>query len=395
MDYGIKRIIVTALVPKAARHKGKTGGISRLAEILKRFHNQYGFNIVLVSSERIYADYLNENGVSVEFKFVKSSLKLKSLLGLCIKSTLILIKSFFVLNLDFLESKNEKVIVYASSDLFWEVIPAFFFKIKKKKIEWIQVIHHIYPDWKRRPGKKIESFFGFYLQRLSFWMIRKKADKIIILNSVVKKDLMIMGFPENKIFVSSNGIDAGYFENTGKTESAYDGIFLGRLSHSKGIVDLIEIWDGVCQEVPEAKLGIIGGGSSEAKSFLKKKINSFGLEKKVVLLGFLGDKKAYPILKSGKVFLFPSHEEGWGIAIAEAMACGLPVVSWDLPVFKEIFENYTVQIKENDIRLFSKKVVELLKHDTLREKAGMDGKEFIKKYSWDSVAAKELEIISL
>ena len=40
-------------------------------------------------------------------------------------------------------------------------------------------------------------------------------------------------------------------------------------------------------------------------------------------------------------------------------------------------------------------MVELLKHDTLREKAGMDGKEFIKKYSWDSVAAKELEIISL
>ena len=128
------KIVVTALVPKSANRLGKTGGVSRLVEILKRFQSLYKIKIVLVSSDPGYAEYLDKNGVSAEFKPVKSDLQFKSLLGLGIKSLLILIKSFFVLKLDFLESQNEKIIVYASSDLFWEVIPAFFSNSKQGRL---------------------------------------------------------------------------------------------------------------------------------------------------------------------------------------------------------------------------------------------------------------------
>jgi glycosyltransferase involved in cell wall biosynthesis len=178
------------------------------------------------------------------------------------------------------------------------------------------------------------------------------------------------------------------------SESEYEGVFLGRLNPSKGIADLVEIWKNVSREIPGAKLAVIGGEEAEMKNYLRKKIKEFELEENIRLLGYLEDEKAHPILKSGKVFLFPSREEGWGIAIAEAMACGLPVVSWNLPVFKEIFEGYTIQINENDISAFSEKVVELLRNDELRKKTGKDGKEFIKKYSWERVTERELEAIT-
>lgn len=387
------RIVVTFLVPKSVNYDGKTGGLVRLAEILERPSGSNKMEVVLISSDESYADYFRENNVSIKFRPVKSKLKFKSLLGLCLKSLIILAKSFFILKLDFLESKNRKVIIYSSSDLFWEVIPAYFFKTRKKSIKWVQVIHHIYPDWRKRPGRKAVNFFGYYLQGFSFWLIRKKADKIIVLNNIVKNDLMQMSFSENKIFVSSNGIDINHFENMEKAELVYDGVFLARLSYSKGIIDLIEIWKNVCRELSQAKLAVIGGGSKETKNFLIKKINDFNLKKNIDLLGFLEDDEAYPILKSGKVFLFPSHEEGWGVAIAEAMACGLPVVSWDLPTYEEIFGNYTMQIKENDVGLFSKKTLDFLKDEEKRREFGGKGKEFIKKYSWDNVAEKELEII--
>jgi len=388
------KIVVTALVPRPVDHIGKTGGLSRLTQILQRFSDLNNVKIVLVSSDQSYAEYLKKNGIAAEFKFVKSSLKFKNLLGLCIKSLLILIKSFFVLKLDFLENNDEKVVIYSSSDLFWEVIPAYFFKAQKKNIQWIQVIHHVYPNWKKRAGNKITNFFGFYLQRFSFFLIRKKADKIVLVNNLEKRTLTKLGFLEDKMFISSNGIDSKYFENIERTEASHEGVFLGRLSHSKGLADLVDIWKNVCREIPEAKLAIIGGGNREVRNFLSKKISACNLEKNVDLLGFLEDKEAYSILKSAKLFVFPSHEEGWGIAIAEAMACSLPVISWDLPNYKPVFENYAFQIKENDTNLFAKKIIELIKEESLRKRAGDEGREFIKRYSWENVAKKEYEIIS-
>lgn len=388
------KIIVTALVPRSANHIGKSGGLSRLVEILKRFEISYGAKVVLVSSDKSYADYFDENGVAAEFKFVRSNLKFKNLLSLCVKSLLIIAKSFFVLKLDFLESKGEKVVAYSSSDLFWEVIPAFFFKTRNRNVEWVQVIHHIYPNWKKRPGSRVANFFGWHVQKFSFWLIRKKADKIILVNSLVKSKLQKMGFPEDKMFICSNGIDLEYFDRIKRDEISYEGVFLGRLSRSKGLVDLVEIWKRICREIPGARLAVIGGGSEEAENFLSKKISEHDLEKNIDLLGFLENEKAHSILKSSKVFVFPSHEEGWGIAIAEAMACEVPVVSWNLSNYKPIFKNYTFQIEENNIDLFAKKVVELLKNDDLRKRFGEEGRKFVKKYSWENVAKNEYEIIS-
>lgn len=387
------KIVITSLVPRAIGYNGKTGALVRLVEILKRFSRLDNFKITAIFSDEYFFDYLRENGIDFEGIPVKSNMEFKSLIGLCLKSLFIIAKSFFVLKLDFLESKDEKVIVYASSDLFWEVIPAFYFKIRKKNIKWIQTIYHIYPDWRTRPGNKATNFFGYYLQKLSFLLIKNKADKIVLINSLVKNDLKKMGLPEDKMAVSSVGIDSEYFEKIDKAGPIYDGVFLARLSYSKGILDLIEIWKNVCGELPKAKLAIIGGGSEETKNILSKKIRDYDLEKNIELLGFLADERTHSILKSGKVFLFPSHEEGWGIAIAEAMACGLPVVSWNLPVYEEIFEKYILQIEENNPKDFAKKVVELLKDEDLSKETGQSGRDYIKKYSWEEVARREFEII--
>lgn len=386
-------IIINTTVPASLRHDGKTGGKSRLIEILKRFGQiDKGLRIV-INTSKCEADSLKNNGIDAEYRITESSLSFKNKFDLSLKSLYLTIKSLLILPIPFAKNSGEKIIVYASSDLFWETIPAFFYKTKNKKINWVQVIHHIYPDWKKRSGNKLVSFFGYYLQESSFFLIKRKADKIIVLNNFVKNELVKRGFDEKKIFLNSNGIDFEYINSFERKNSSREGVFLGRLSPSKGINDLIEIWKKVCESFPKARLAIVGGGSNEEKSQIIKKIKDCNLDKNIDFLGFLNDNEVFPILKSSKIFLFPSHEEGWGIAIAEAMACGLPVVSWNLSVYQEVFENYTIQVKENDVNLFSEKTVELLKNNELQMKIGNNGKEFIKKYSWDKVAKREYEII--
>jgi len=385
-------LVVTALAPEPVHHRGKTGGDVRMAQILRRFGKKDGINILCVSTPYNRA-YFEKNGIRTNFRIVESKSRFGSLAGLCFKSMLTILKTFFVLRADFLKGRGGKTIVYSSSDLFWEVFPAYYLKTGKKNIEWIQVIHHIYPDWKKRPGSKSTNFFGYYLQRFSFWLIKKKADRVIAVGRSTKRDLVRLGFDEQKVRVSSNGIDFAYFSDLAGGRFSCDGVFLARLSHSKGILDLIRIWKQVCRSIPYAKLAVIGGGDEKTKAMLKNEIKAGGLEENIKLLGFLPDSEAYPILKSGKVFVFPSHEEGWGIAVAEAIACELPVVSWNLPAYQNIFRDKIMQIEKGDTDLFSKKIVALLEDEAARKKIGKTGKEFIKNYSWEKVAEKEFEIL--
>jgi glycosyltransferase involved in cell wall biosynthesis len=386
-------IYINVVIPEATDHYGKTGGVVRMIEIFKRFEKiSIAVNLIM-STTASTARYFQKNGLEADYRIVNSSFKYRNKFDLSLKSLYLLVKSFFVLPLPTSINKKDRIIIYASSDLFWETIPAFVYKLKNKNIEWIQVIHHIYPDWKKRAGNKLVSLFGSYLQKVSFFLIKKKADKIIVLNNSIKNELIKKGFEERRLYLGYNGINLDYLDSIERKDFSYDGVFLGRLSPSKGTNDLIEIWKKVCESLPEARLAIIGGGNNEEKKQLGQKIEKYHLENNIDLLGFLENDETFSILKSGKVFLAPSHEEGWGIAISEAMACGLPVVAWNLPAYEEIYGDNIIKIGENNVDLFAKKILQLLNNKEKREGIGKRGREFVKKYSWENVAKREYEII--
>jgi len=107
-------------------------------------------------------------------------------------------------------------------------------------------------------------------------------------------------------------------------------------------------------------------------------------------LGYLDNNLAYSVLKSSTLFLFPSHEEGWGMIIAEAMASGVPVVAWNLKVYDYIFEDFIIKIKENNIDEFSSMVVNLLCNNDITRRISDNGLNFIKKYDWNNIFVNEL-----
>lgn len=363
--------------------KGMSGGDQMLIQIFKRIRNEFG---------DVYC-YTNMDGKKVIEKDVENvkfhtSKIFFGQLPLGISYLLRTLQAFKVL---FLKDAD---IIYGGSDFFPDVVPSFFYKIFHPRTKWIQCIFHIYPDWKKRPGNKIRNAIAKYLQNISFLFI-KKADVIVNINQQVKAELTKNGFDKEKIFVNTPGIDVEYFENLKINEDIlkYDGTFLARLNPSKGIFDLIEIWKKVVEKKTEAKLAIIGGGSNEIKNKLKSEIQKNGLEKNVDVLGFLENDRSFSIIKNSKVFIFPSHEEGFGIAIAEAMACGVPVIAWNLPVYDEIFGENILKIEENNNDNFSEEVIELLKNESIRISMANKARSFIDKYSWDLIAKKHLGIV--
>ena len=122
------------------------------------------------------------------------------------------------------------------------------------------------------------------------------------------------------------------------------------------------------------------------------RIKEENLDLNVFMLSLIG-KDALGIVKSSKVFVFPSHEEGWGIAICEAMACGLPVVAYDLPVYREIFKQGIATVPLKDFKRFSEEVINLLENYEERLILGKKARSQATLYDWDSVAARELSLM--
>jgi len=66
-------------------------------------------------------------------------------------------------------------------------------------------------------------------------------------------------------------------------------------------------------------------------------------------------------MKSARVFIFPSYEEGLSLTLMEALACDLPVIAWDLPVYNSVYQNRIITVPAGDIEMFRKKIIEVLK----------------------------------
>lgn len=283
-------------------------------------------------------------------------------------------------------------VIYGSSDFFPDVIPAFILKCVRPKTRWVQCVFHIYPDWRKRPGSKLKSIVAQYLQQASLMLIRR-ADLIVNINHEVKRYLIEYGFNPQRIAINPPGIDVNYFRKVhlDKSIPQFDGVFLGRLNPSKGIFDLPEIWRRVVVTLPDAHLAIIGGGSQAINEQLKKRIEASGVTERIVLLGFLDSDRAFEIIKASKLFLFPSHEEGFGIVIVEALACGVPVVAWNLSVFDELFNGMISTAQIGDLDAFASRVVEgILNRSNLSESCDPDS---LQRFSWDTVSQNTLRIL--
>jgi len=86
---------------------------------------------------------------------------------------------------------------------------------------------------------------------------------------------------------------------------------------------------------PSAKLKVAGIPAEIDK--WKKQIKENNLMNNILYIGVLSHEEVYELLKKSLVFCFSSHMERAGIAVAEAMYCGLPVIAWKIPAIQELF----------------------------------------------------------
>ena len=173
---------------------------------------------------------------------------------------------------------------------------------------------------------------------------------------------------------------------TKNENSEYNAICLGRIHPSKGIDDILIVWKEVLLKKPQAKLALIGKGEEKVMCLYQSKIAKLGLSDCIKMLGFVPDNEVSNLLSSTRLLVFPSHEEGYGMAVAEAIAHGCQVVAYDLPVFQTEFGSNLIKVDCFDKRVFAQKVIDCIDNDRQ-----INCPDFIR--SWEQASKEEFKII--
>ena len=142
-------------------------------------------------------------------------------------------------------------------------------------------------------------------------------------------------FADNAVTVIPDGFDAmptatstrrEFFAELGMRDDARAIACIGGVQRRKGQLDLIEAFVKVSAEHPDAVLLLCGEtGDDEYVTQVRKRISNLRLESRIRLLGFRTD--VANIIHHSEMVVQPSHSEGFGLAVVEAMAAGKAVVA--------------------------------------------------------------------
>jgi glycosyltransferase involved in cell wall biosynthesis len=196
----------------------------------------------------------------------------------------------------------------------------------------------------------------------------------------------------NKVVVVQGGVDIKTPASVPEPAmKRFDAVFIGRFHPQKGVLELVDIWRFIVQRKPNAQLAIIGVGPLEKE--LHEKISVCGIEKNVTFFGFKDGLEKLKIFKDSKVVLHPAIYDSGGMASCEAMACGLPGVSFDLPALKTYYPKGMLKTPCYDLEAFAKNIFKLLNDETLYRRTAEDALDWAKEWDWDKKSEALLRIV--
>lgn len=225
----------------------------------------------------------------------------------------------------------------------FRLLKAKFDVLEADHIPYFQVIVlRLVATLKRRPlvvtwhevwGK---SYWTRYLGRVGFaaWMVESLAmrlpDHIIAASPQTAERLRAVGAYRGPITVAPNGIDMDVIRNVYPDGEATDLVAVGRLMGHKRVDMLLDAVALLHAEGIPVTCRVIGDGPERLS--LQHHARALGIDHAIDFRHDVGEQKdVYALMKAAKVFVSPSAREGFGIAVLEALACGLPVVTSSAP----------------------------------------------------------------
>lgn len=241
--------------------------------------------------------------------------------------------------------------------------------------------HHLDPSWlnpiiERRVMQKVErvlvgSEFG---RRQAATALGVPAERFAVVYYGV--DRRFRGGPKPERLIKRFGL-----------EQKRVALFLGGLKQRKNLFFLLDLWRDVTRERDDVRLIVAGSGHLLER--LRRYAEKAGLQERVIFTGYVPESEKVDYYNLADVLIFPSTMEGFGLTVAEAMSCELPVVASDRGSLPEVAIDGEGGFLCNPSHRvdFVRKVLILLSDAALREKFGLANRERVDRlFRWEHCA---------
>lgn len=144
------------------------------------------------------------------------------------------------------------------------------------------------------------------------------------------------------IAIIPNGIDVSEYQCRtlkDKVSVKKQIVFLSRIHEKKGIEFLIDAWDNLQSKYHDWNVVIAGNGDAAYIDQLKQNILIKGLQKYIKIIPPVFGEEKYKLYCESSLFVLPTYSENFGMVVAEAMSCGVPVITTNGTPWQELNEH--------------------------------------------------------
>ncbi len=275
-------------------------------------------------------------------------------------------------------------------DLYWQ--PNFIPNrgVRAKKI--VTTIHDfsffIHRDF--HPKEKIEYFDN------SFYKNIYRSDMIITGSNFTKEEILERtNFKSEQIRVIYHGIDHNLFKLYHNIELDFKLppkfiLSVGSIEPRKNLLNLLKAYNLLEKEIKDKyKLILVGFKGWENREIMELINNN---REYIEYLGFISNIDLAKVYNLSTCFVYPSFYEGFGLPIAEAMACGSAVISSNSSSLPEVGGEAVIYCNPHSVEDIKEKIKKVLLDKNLREKMIKKGLKQAKKFSWEKSAKEHLDV---
>jgi len=229
-------------------------------------------------------------------------------------------------------------------------------------------------------------------------IIKKWADGVIAVSKEAARELAAIDLPT---YIIPGGVDSEHWHPDpvvrkrtrsllGYQEDDIVVGYLSRLVRSKGAMSLLNVAARIVRLLPNVRFMIIGDGPM--RSQLERQIEEMRLKTVVTMLGSRPWRETPHYLNAMDIFVFPSFREAFGLALVEAMACGIaPVARFNAGTKEIITDGETGYLIASDEEIFHQ-ILKLAQDTDLRNRIGANARREVQdKYSWQVVTERTVE----
>ena len=247
--------------------------------------------------------------------------------------------------------------------------------------------------------------------RLAWWtkvrLALRQADQLLTVSNHAKQQIVrVFGYHESKILTVYEGAGEGFgpIKDEARLRATLDDLhlpndkelilYVGGISPHKNL-------DGLMRAVNELERStnwhLVITGDPEADGFLNcfdqlvAIIDELDLKSRVTFTGFVSDQALAALYNASTILVLPSFEEGFGLPVVEAMACGLPVAASSRGSLEEIVGPAGLLFDPDDHAQLANTLDRLLNDPQLRIRLIEEGQRRLSRFSWATSAEQVLE----